>query len=100
MLETKELPVAIHLHSMEKNTMEVNGYQQLFGYQHSRKKEHLNNLFNLTSFYTFLRDVFMWNTKDDILKNIGKQTTFDPIDFHWINHSDISLLCSTEERKS
>ncbi len=24
-------------HSMEKNTMEVNGYQQLFGYQHSSK---------------------------------------------------------------
>ncbi len=37
MLETKEFPVAIDLHSMGKNTMEVNGYQQLFGYQHSRK---------------------------------------------------------------
>ncbi len=37
MLETKQLPLAIHLHSMETNTMEVNGYQQLFGYQHSRK---------------------------------------------------------------
>ncbi len=29
MLVTKQLPVAIDFHSMEKNTMEVNGYQQL-----------------------------------------------------------------------
>ncbi len=38
MLATKQLPVAIDLHSMgKKNTMEVNGYHQLFGYQHSKK---------------------------------------------------------------
>ncbi len=48
------------------------------------------------SFYTFLKDALLWNTKEDILKNISKQTTFDPIEFHWINNSDISLLCSTE----
>ncbi len=37
MLETKKLTVAIDFHSIEKNTMEVNGYRQLFGYQHSSK---------------------------------------------------------------
>ncbi len=31
MLVTKQLPVAIDFYSLEKNTMEVNGYQQLFG---------------------------------------------------------------------
>ncbi len=35
MLVTKLLPVAIDFHSMEKNTAEINGYRQLFGYQHS-----------------------------------------------------------------
>ncbi len=32
MLVTKQLTVAIDFHSMEKNTMEVNGCRQLFGY--------------------------------------------------------------------
>ncbi len=32
---TKQLTVAIDFHSMEKYNMEVNGYRQLFGYQHS-----------------------------------------------------------------
>ncbi len=32
MLVTKQLLVAIDFHSMEKNTIEVSGYQQLFGY--------------------------------------------------------------------
>ncbi len=34
---TKQVMVAIDFHSMGKNTMEVNGYQQMFGYQHSSK---------------------------------------------------------------
>ncbi len=34
MLVTKQLTVAIHFYSMENNYMEVNGYRQLFGYQH------------------------------------------------------------------
>ncbi len=35
---TKQLLVAIDFHSMgEKNTIKVNGYQKLFGYQHSSK---------------------------------------------------------------
>ncbi len=34
----KQLMVVIYFHSMEKkNTLEVNGYRQLFGYQHSSK---------------------------------------------------------------
>jgi len=33
----KQLSVAIDFHSMEKNTMEINGYRQLFVYQHSSK---------------------------------------------------------------
>ncbi len=37
MLVTKQLTVAIDFHYMEKNTMEVNGYRQLFGYLHSLK---------------------------------------------------------------
>ncbi len=37
MLVTKELTVAIDFYSIEKNTMEVNGYRQMFGYQHSSK---------------------------------------------------------------
>ncbi len=37
MLETKHLTVAIDFHSIEKNTMEINGYHQLFGFQHSSK---------------------------------------------------------------
>ncbi len=37
MLVTKQLTVAIDFHSMGKNTMEVSGYRQLFGYQHSSK---------------------------------------------------------------
>ncbi len=32
MLVTKQWTVAIDVHSMEKNTMEVNGYQHKFGY--------------------------------------------------------------------
>ncbi len=35
MLGTKRLMVAINFYSTEKNTMEVNGYRQLFDYQHS-----------------------------------------------------------------
>ncbi len=31
MLVTKQLTVAIDFHSMENNTMEVNGYRQLIG---------------------------------------------------------------------
>ncbi len=37
MLANKHLLVAIDFHSVEKNTMEVNDYQQLFGWQHSSK---------------------------------------------------------------
>ncbi len=37
MLATKQLLVTTDLHSQKKNTMEGNGYQQLFGYQHSLK---------------------------------------------------------------
>ncbi len=33
----RELTVVIDLHNMEKNTMEVNGYRQLLGNQHSSK---------------------------------------------------------------
>ncbi len=32
MWETKQLLVAIDFHSLPQNTVEVNGYQQLFGY--------------------------------------------------------------------
>ncbi len=35
MLETEQLAVAIDFHSMEINTIEVNGYRQLFGNQYS-----------------------------------------------------------------
>ncbi len=31
------LVVAINLHSMKKNIMEVNGYRELFAYQNSSK---------------------------------------------------------------
>ncbi len=34
MLVSRRFPVAIDFHNMEKNTMEVNGYRQLFAYQH------------------------------------------------------------------
>ncbi len=37
MLVTKQLTVALDFHCIEKNTMEDNGYRQLFGYQHSSK---------------------------------------------------------------
>ncbi len=37
----KQLTVTIDFHSMEKNTMQVNGYQQLFGFQHPLKYLHL-----------------------------------------------------------
>ncbi len=37
MLVTKQLTVAIDFHSMETDIMEVNGYRQLFSYQHSSK---------------------------------------------------------------
>ncbi len=37
MLATKQLTVAIDFHSEERNTMEVNGYRQLSGYQHYSK---------------------------------------------------------------
>ncbi len=37
MLVAQQLTVPIDFHSMEKNIMEVNGYQQMFGYQHSPK---------------------------------------------------------------
>jgi len=32
-----QFAAAIDFHSMEKNTTEVNGYRQLFDYQHSSK---------------------------------------------------------------
>ncbi len=35
MLETEQLAVAIDFHNMEINTIEVNGYRQLFGNQYS-----------------------------------------------------------------
>ncbi len=35
MLVNTQFTVAIDFHSMEKNTMEVNGYRKLFGYQHT-----------------------------------------------------------------
>ncbi len=35
MLVSRQFPVAIDFHNMEeKKTMEVNGYRQLFAYQH------------------------------------------------------------------
>ncbi len=37
MLVITQLTVAIDFHGMEKNTMEVNGYRQLFAYQLSSK---------------------------------------------------------------
>ncbi len=37
MLVTKQLIVAIHFHIIIFHTIEVNGYRQLFGYQHSSK---------------------------------------------------------------
>ncbi len=37
MLGTKQLLLTTNLHSRKKNTMEINGYQQLFGTQHSLK---------------------------------------------------------------
>ncbi len=37
MLVTEQLTVAIDVHGMEKNSMEVNGCRQLFGYQRSYK---------------------------------------------------------------
>ncbi len=33
MLAAKQLTVAIDFHCIEKSTLEVNGYRQLFGYQ-------------------------------------------------------------------
>ncbi len=35
MLLTKQLTEAIDFHSMKENTMEVDGYRQLFDYKHS-----------------------------------------------------------------
>ncbi len=37
MLETKQLMVAIDFHSIFFYTVEVNGYRQMFGFQHSSK---------------------------------------------------------------
>ncbi len=37
MLGTKQLLLTTNLHSRKKNTMEINGYQQLFGNKHSLK---------------------------------------------------------------
>ncbi len=34
MLVSRQFPVPIGFHNMEKKTMEVNGYRQLFAYQH------------------------------------------------------------------
>ncbi len=41
MLVTKQFMIPIDFHSMEENTMEVNGYRQLFGYQDSSKYNRL-----------------------------------------------------------
>ncbi len=35
LLQTNQLMVAIDFHSIVFHTIEVNGYRQLFGYQHS-----------------------------------------------------------------
>ncbi len=37
MLVAKQLPVAIDFYSILSSLMEVNGYQQMFGYRHSSK---------------------------------------------------------------
>ncbi len=34
MLVSRQFPVATDFHSMEKKKLEVNGYRQLFAYQH------------------------------------------------------------------
>ncbi len=44
-----------------------------------------HNLLSLLSFQTCMPSFFyMWNTKEDLLKNVDKQTVLDRIDFHCI----------------
>ncbi len=56
-----QLPVATDFHSFFSPTMEVNGYQQLFGYQHSLKYLLLNlteerNLYRLGTTWGWVHD--------------------------------------------
>jgi len=39
----------------------------------------------------------LWNTKVDILKNLGNKTTLDNIDFYCTDKTALRPLCSTEE---
>ncbi len=65
MLVTNQLTEAIDFNSIEKNTMEVNGYRQLFGYQHSSKfysELFLQVLYNVTFLLNYHTCSFMNNT--------------------------------------
>ncbi len=58
MLAIKHSPVAIDFHSVEKNTVEVNDYRQLFGWQHSSK-------------YHFCIQIQIWNNMSKWWQNFN-----------------------------
>ncbi len=77
-----QLPVATDFHSFFSPTMEVNGYQQLFGYQHSLKYLLLNlteerNLYRLGTTWVSSRVVQGWVNDDRcILPRLLKISSF------------------------
>ncbi len=63
MLVTEQLTVAIDFHSMEKKAMEVNGYHQLFTYQHYSK------YFNIHKTFLYSAKIFFPLLKIKMVKN-------------------------------
>ncbi len=86
MLVTKQLTVATDFHSIFPHTMEVNGYRQLFGYQHSSKYLILcsaaeKDSYRFATTWGWVNDVHFWvnypfkDISRHLLKSCGPSTS-------------------------
>ncbi len=91
----------IDFHWMDKNTMEVNGYRQLFGYQHSSKYIILcltEERVNYCRFFHLNQVVLWWNPLTSVAwKNTMKVNGYHQL-FGYQHSSKYLILCLTEER--
>ncbi len=90
MLVTKQLTVATDFHSIFPHTMEVNGYRQLFGYQHSSKYLILcsaaeKDSYRFATTWGWVNDVHFWVNYPfkDISRHLLKSCGRPPRVAHW-----------------
>ncbi len=92
----------IDFHSMDKNTMEVNGYRQLFGYQHSSKYLLLcltEERVNYDGIFQLNQVVPWWNPLTSIVWIKIQWKSMATVSCLVTNIlQNILLLCLTEER--